>query len=513
MKPMKRLVNYNRVSTEDQGRYGYSLQNQQVMCQKWVDNSHDYVIVKVISEDITGTILERPGLQEALNMLSNGDAEGIICHVPDRLSRILHHRVILREAIFEIGELIFVNKGVMRNTPDEILMDNIDASIAQRELSRIRERTEDGRNTKARNGLPVGSGAVTYGYRMVGRGRDSRYEIDEEEAAVVQYIFELYIGGWSPYQIADYFTEQGYKSYFDKHPYRGKQREGWASTTIYNILKNETYIGKLYYRKTDGSGKPRPRNEWIEISVPPILEERVFYQAQHLINKKTWKKQRVYEYLLAGMLTCHCGYSLTTTYGGPNKFGERKLYYRCVATKRQIVGSCQSPYIPSAPLDEEVWQWISSIMHSDETLQEAQNEMQALVSRENKKFYGLRSTVESQINKHEQELQRLLELYKHGEFPIHLLNQNVKETRQIIEGLEKERDKIDAENNATVSRFPTIDFLTEFSHSVREKLPCATFEEKRGVMQALGTEGFLQEGNRSISITCYLGSREFSCEF
>jgi len=67
----------------------------------------------------------------------------------------------------------------------------------------------------------------------------------------------------------------------------------WRYTTISRILRDRTYIGTLYYNRTEivqGSGvgrksplsRRRPESEWIAIPVPAIVTEAVFDAAQQV---------------------------------------------------------------------------------------------------------------------------------------------------------------------------------------------------------------------------------------
>ena len=103
---------------------------------------------------------------------------------------------------------------------------------------------------------------------------------------VVRRIFNLYAKqGWTVRQIAKQLTLQG-------TPAPGGGRE-WNCYTVDRILHNEAYVGTLYYNRhncaamegTYGQKRPscqrtlRPKEEWIPISIPPIIDLETFDQA------------------------------------------------------------------------------------------------------------------------------------------------------------------------------------------------------------------------------------------
>src|SRR5262249_2123212 len=140
---------------------------------------------------------------------------------------------------------------------------------------------------------------------------------------------------------------------------RGHQRTlsaaVWHPATVTSILHNTAYIGRLYEGKTqrlpsekDARKKTRirrmPRETWIPIDVPAIIEHEVFEAAQAQLqrNKLRAKRNRKYEYLLVGgRLRCgQCGSAMSpgNKYGVSYYLCGRKVFHDVVAehTRRSI---------------------------------------------------------------------------------------------------------------------------------------------------------------------------------
>jgi DNA invertase Pin-like site-specific DNA recombinase len=64
---MKRCATYSRVSTVQQTD-GTSLTTQAAECRKYA-TTHNYTIIKEVSEDVSGTTLARPGLSAIRDMV------------------------------------------------------------------------------------------------------------------------------------------------------------------------------------------------------------------------------------------------------------------------------------------------------------------------------------------------------------------------------------------------------------------------------------------------------------
>ena len=74
------------------------------------------------------------------------------------------------------------------------------------------------------------------------RDYSGRVKIEPAEAEIVHYIYDSFLDGASPKQIADSLTEQGIRS--------PKGMAHWQQATIRNILRNEKYCGDVLYQKT-----------------------------------------------------------------------------------------------------------------------------------------------------------------------------------------------------------------------------------------------------------------------
>ena len=94
----------------------------------------------------------------------------------------------------------------------------------------------------------------------------------------------------------------------------------WGVSTIARILRNEAYIGRVYFNRTEVVpdrrlvGKTRqvqrPRDQWIAIAVLAILDEEQFEAAQRVSHDNSqWSPRRAEpgHWLLRGLVKCgHC---------------------------------------------------------------------------------------------------------------------------------------------------------------------------------------------------------------
>ena len=82
-----RVVGYVRVSSEQQTDHGVSLQAQEEKIRQYC-SLYDLTLVDIITDaGVSAKTLQREGLQQALSMLTSGQADGIVVVKLDRLTR------------------------------------------------------------------------------------------------------------------------------------------------------------------------------------------------------------------------------------------------------------------------------------------------------------------------------------------------------------------------------------------------------------------------------------------
>jgi site-specific DNA recombinase len=103
----------------------------------------------------------------------------------------------------------------------------------------------------------------------------------------------------------------------------------------------------------------RPREEWIEIPVPALIEEPTFARAQELLheNKLRSRRRTIAPSLVQGLVSCRrCGYALSRT---STRSSARLIhYYRCIGSDawRHLGGPrCDNRPVRQDLLDQIVW--------------------------------------------------------------------------------------------------------------------------------------------------------------
>ena len=125
------LIGYARVSTHDQ-----NLDSQK-------DALHKSGCEKIFVDQISGTVAARPGLEQAMEMLREGDT--LVVWRLDRLGRSLKHLIELMGEL-EVRGVAFksLQEAIDTSTPGGRLIFHVFGALAEFERNLIRERTRAG---------------------------------------------------------------------------------------------------------------------------------------------------------------------------------------------------------------------------------------------------------------------------------------------------------------------------------------------------------------------------------
>lgn len=141
-----KYIGYIRVSTKHQAESGLGLDAQRAKIELYAQLMDMELVDIVVDAGVSGRKLDRPGLQEALQRMTDGEADGLIIAKLDRLSRSVGHTAHLIGKYFSSGEkhLQSVTDSLNTTTANGRMVINILSTMAQWEAEVISERTKDG---------------------------------------------------------------------------------------------------------------------------------------------------------------------------------------------------------------------------------------------------------------------------------------------------------------------------------------------------------------------------------
>jgi len=171
-----KLIGYTRVSTQEQAHKGISLEAQAhdlcLYCEL-----HRHELVEIVSDEgVSGSTLERPGLQYVIACIATGRADGLLVTKIDRLSRKLLDLTRLTQEELADGALISVQEKFDTSTAAGRLIFNVLATVAQWERESTIERIRVAMAQLKRNGVHLGR--APYGFDLASeRGPDGYFPL------------------------------------------------------------------------------------------------------------------------------------------------------------------------------------------------------------------------------------------------------------------------------------------------------------------------------------------------
>ena len=300
--------------------------------------------------------------------------------------------------------------------------------IAEYERAKIAERYRRGKLYRARQGeIPFWK--TSYGHRRVvpADGGPARIEIFEPEAEIVRLIFDAYVEkGRSIRQIAFDLLDRGIPSPTGKPI--------WGTSTITRLLNNEAYIGTVYYNRREhyeGDGprgarnrktrsRERPREEWIPIPVPAIIDPDTFARVKQVSRDNSKWNPRGAEWgvwLLRGLIECghcHLGCNCHRMRG---RNGTWHRYYYCRGhdplRARSGMDRCPERNIRADELDEYVFAQVRQALLDPRQLIAAERAVIAgAPADENELVAAQLKRLDNAIQNNERERARLIDAYQ-----------------------------------------------------------------------------------------------------
>ena len=248
MKTRKITALYERLSRDDdlEGESN-SISNQKNQLYEYAIQHDLPKPIHFTDDGISGTRFDRPGFLALMKEVEAGNVAYLCVKDMSRIGRDYLKVGQIMEILRQKNvRLIAINDGVdsAREDDDFTPFRNIMNEYYARDTSRKIRSTFQ---TKGKSGKHL-TGTVIYGY-LWNEERD-KWIVDEEAAEIVRRIFQMTIDGLGPYQIAHKLSNEKIlipsahlakhgegvnknKSFKDKH--------GWVSSTIVNILKKREY--------------------------------------------------------------------------------------------------------------------------------------------------------------------------------------------------------------------------------------------------------------------------------
>jgi site-specific DNA recombinase len=352
---------YARTSTERQ-RDQETIASQVAALRDHCVRTGREIVAEFVDDGISGTFLNRPGLNALREAARQGHFQAVLCWDLDRLGRAeLIEMLALRKELTTLGVPLIEGRSgrdLAANDQYSELLFILDAWKANSERIQILERTSRGKRRAVSEGR-WGGGVVPYGYSVENR----RLVVDEEEARIVRLIYDWSVEGVSASETAARLNARGVVPKMTKTGQADRRRVTpsgrWSQAQVTSILRNRTYAGTLVWGRRTQKGYSG--GEPITVECPAIVTSEQWLTAREAVeSRRRFKCARDEgKYPLRGLIRCGlCG----RTYVGITNRNHR--YYRCSAISHPelLGGRCTAKSIRSDWLEEHVWAQIASLL-------------------------------------------------------------------------------------------------------------------------------------------------------
>jgi len=349
----KRVAAYARVSAEKDAAF-HSLSAQVSYYSELIQKNSQWEFAGVFADNaVTGTKQDRPEFQKMLEDCRNGKIDMIITKAISRFSR---NTVTTLTCIRELKELgiavFFEEENINSLSGDGELMLTVLSAFAQEQSYNVSEDCKWRIKKQFEQGIQPMCLQRLYGYK---RTDDGGFEIIEDEAKVIRFIFSSYLSGMGLKRICDDLNHKGIPS-----PKGGQ----WNMNGLKYLIINEKYCGDLLLQKsyrTDHITKKKVINRggrnqyYVEDNHQPIILRETFLAVQAEMKKRAKENKGAQthdKYSFTGMIVCkNCGkYYKRKVSKCNNKY--RRVFWNCSTFLTKGKAECHTKQIPDDTLME-----------------------------------------------------------------------------------------------------------------------------------------------------------------
>ena len=185
---MKKAVIYARYSSDNQSEQ--SIEGQIRVCNEYAERNNIMIIDSYIDRAMSGTNDRRPEFQRMISDSSKKEWDYVIVYKLDRFSRDKYETVVHRKTLRDNGVKLMSAMENIPDSPEGIILEGLLESMNQYFSAELSQKTKRGMRENRIKGYSQG-GKTLYGYRV----ENKKIVIDEEEAAILRYMFEKYDAG------------------------------------------------------------------------------------------------------------------------------------------------------------------------------------------------------------------------------------------------------------------------------------------------------------------------------
>lgn len=463
----KTAVAYARYSSTNQREESIDAQLRAI--REYCERENIELIAEFTDEAISGKSDNREDFQNMISQLLKGhlQADFVLVHKFNRFARNKYDSALYKKKLKDIDIKVISVSQKIDDTPEGELLEGFLETIDQYYSANLAVEVRKGLRENALKGKHSG-GQVLFGYSL----DDEGYYVPNENAKIVKRIFEEYAQGYAKTEICERLNKEGYRNQ------RGKK---FNTRTLYDLLRNEKYIGNYVYTidkketiRLDGIIKDHPIDKRLWITVQELCKDS---------SEKTKARQRTKKryYYLTGKAYCEeCGSKICSN-GSKRSNGKGKLnyYYQCVGKVKEKNG-CKLPALNKDWVEPRVLKAIMDVVMNEEQV----NQIAQIAYEE---ILAMRDTpvvttaqLKKELAQIDKKQERLADLYMDGDMSKEMLDEKngelARRRYQIEDELEKRKNVFEAED---ITPKDIKEFIVQYVEDIQNEYDQSDDEFKR----------------------------------
>lgn len=295
-------VLYARVSTREQEREGYSVQQQIRLIRDYARKKNCHILKEFIDIE-SARKTGRKNFNEMISFVKNTPSiEAVICHKVDRLCRNFRDFITIDDLRVKP---LFVEEEFPDNASGKLTY-GMKVLLAKHYCDNLSDEVRKGQLGKLEEGGYPG-GFPPYGYKKI----NTDLVPEEPYASYVKKIFEIYLTDCSStHKIADKSKKLGFIT---------RSGKPLTKSLVHALLVNPIYTGYVKWAGKLYQGKHEV-----------LISKDVFNKAQALLQRKGIRRPVHHDFAYTGIMRCaECGCAITADTKKGHNYYHCCFYYPC----------------------------------------------------------------------------------------------------------------------------------------------------------------------------------------
>ena len=463
---MTRICLYTRISTDEENQ-PTSLASQHERLEAFCKAQEDWRIVARHDDRSTGTKLDRPGLQAALDLARQGRIDQLLVYRIDRLSRKVRQLAQLAEEMDACGVILrSATEPFDTGSPAGRMLLQMLGVFAEFEHATIVDRITAGIERRAKEGRWY-SGRPPFGYTL----KDGQLAPDPITAPVVRRIYRLY-------------GEDRLGTIAIAHQLRAEHAPaptaGWGHPAVHRVLTNPTYLGRIRWRNQDFASEHEP-----------LIDPDTFQQAQAILAERgtdaSRRRGNRSDFLLSGVIRCgHCG----RAYIGMSAHGKGGTYHYYACTARQKYGpkACQGERVPREKLKTAVLRQLTDIYRDGRLIHDTLAAAHKEAEKERPVLDERRRAIDAEIASIERSTERYFEAFEQGRLSPERCEQRIARLNGRLDDLHAQQAELADDGTDEATNAPTPADLAATASQLESVIADGEPEQAKALLRILIAE-------------------------